>query len=206
MFGGLVHEYNPYICAANTSPVNSTISISSVISPCPISYYYVAELIKSDMTTVQAFLNPYWDNPGLRYIPITIPGGTPYGNYYIRVRQQGTLGSTWSSILYPITFTAPGCIQPLAPNDASMTASKTKERGNESFTFMPNPASSSITVHSEENGTIEIFDFKGNRVSTQIGVVGESFVDISQLPTGYFWIRFIGQSSVSAFGKLIVIR
>jgi hypothetical protein len=39
-----VDEYNPYICAANTSPVNSTISISSVISPCPISYYYVANL------------------------------------------------------------------------------------------------------------------------------------------------------------------
>ena len=63
----------------------------------------------------------------------------------------------------------------------------------DSFSFYPNPASTSITINSAENGVLELFDMYGRKVQAYDIYRGQNFVELQQWQSGLYTIKLNGQ-------------
>ncbi len=67
----------------------------------------------------------------------------------------------------------------------------------------PNPASNQIFVNSGENGNLQIINMQGHCVLNQILSSGTMSIDISNLSSGLYYIRFDGET-VKEINKIII--
>jgi len=75
----------------------------------------------------------------------------------------------------------------------------------ESFSFMPNPASESLSIHTRNKvgAQVEVFSISGIRLRTQKIVGDYTILDISDMPQGMYFLKFIS-GNMTAVKKLIV--
>jgi hypothetical protein len=75
----------------------------------------------------------------------------------------------------------------------------------EGFTFQPNPASSSLLVHSNEvNAILEIRNLNGQLVYSQKLIELESIVPLENLPQGIYILRFSNDETNQNVKKLVI--
>jgi hypothetical protein len=68
------------------------------------------------------------------------------------------------------------------------------------FTFSPNPSSTLITIESSFTASkfqISIFNFQGQEVIQQQVTIPKTFLNISELPAGVYFVRMTGENDVS---------
>ncbi|MCR4964417.1 MAG: T9SS type A sorting domain-containing protein [Bacteroidales bacterium] len=71
------------------------------------------------------------------------------------------------------------------------------------FEIFPNPASDNITVSTEEEATMTIFDQTGRTFAQQHLVMGNNVIDVSSYAAGIYYVRITTEKG-SAVRKLIV--
>lgn len=131
-----------------------------------------------------------------------------HGAVMFNIRQkdnlpQGTVIENTGHIYFDIN---PAVVTNTTINTIDLTVSIAPIAELETVQFYPNPATQSITVVTEENGSaLSIFDMAGRRVHTQMMTTGNNSIDISQLNNGSYVIRVDANGKV-AMSKLMKMQ
>ena len=70
------------------------------------------------------------------------------------------------------------------------------------LTLYPNPAKDAFTLKSFNTGILTLTDIQGKEVQRENIVFGSNYVDISHLPSGTYFYKFVGERQVQS-GKVV---
>ncbi len=77
---------------------------------------------------------------------------------------------------------------------------------NSSLQIWPNPSEEYLQIMSNESGTYELIDFTGKKITNnvQIEKMVPTRMDISQIPRGIYFLKFISSKNQISLKKLML--
>jgi len=77
---------------------------------------------------------------------------------------------------------------------------------NSSIQIWPNPSEEYLQIMSNESGTYELIDFTGKKITNNIQIekMVPTRMDISQIPRGIYFLKFISSKNQISLKKLML--
>jgi hypothetical protein len=126
----------------------------------------------------------------------------------------GVTGNTFSpsaagngafALMYSVT-NANGCSASTIDSITVAPCTGINEAGSVTFALFPNPANTTFTFTSEQQGTVVLMDALGNVVLTRSITASQTEIGVDGLATGMYTVRFTSTSGAISTGKLQVLR
>lgn len=116
---------------------------------------------------------------------------TATGKYTVKLKATNTSGSDSVTKTDYITVQTP-------------TGIITYEPADELLAVFPNPASSSLSIHTPGEGTLSLLDISGKAAWSAPAGNTIQLLDVSHLPKGYYTLRFSGERG--EFNKKLIVQ
>lgn len=143
--------------------------------------------------------------------PYTLSGASPAGGTWSGtavssgVFTPATAGIGSYVISYNVTD-ANGCSGVATDSITVSPCTGINEIGTVTFSMFPNPASGSFVFNASEDGTMEMFDVNGQLVYTSTITADKTEINVSNLSTGSYMVRFTSEQGSISSGKLLIQR
>ncbi len=143
--------------------------------------------------------------------PYTLSGASPAGGTWSGTAVSGgvftpaTAGIGSYVITYNVTD-ANGCSGVATDSITVSPCTGINEIGAVTFSMFPNPASGSFVFNTTEHGTMEMFDVNGQLVYTSTITANKTEINVSNLATGSYMVRFTSQIGSVSTGQLLIQR
>jgi hypothetical protein len=72
------------------------------------------------------------------------------------------------------------------------------------LSLYPNPNNGQFRIGNEESGVVEVYNLRGQRIYTQLIVQTNEFIQLGQVPTGVYLLRFIQENGTVKNAKFVV--
>lgn len=138
----------------------------------------------------------------------TLSGGTPAGGVWSGsgVSAGSFDPSSAGAGTHTITYTytdVNGCSATATDSVTVSTCVGIDEKGNNTFSFFPNPATGSFWFNSAGNGTLELLNLNGQVVQSQQVRSAHEEINVSTLAAGVYMVKFTSEKGVST-AQLII--
>lgn len=143
--------------------------------------------------------------------PYTLSGATPSGGTWSGTAVSGGVFTPATagvgSFVMTYSFTdSNGCSGSGFDSINVSPCTGINELGAMTFSMFPNPASGSFVFNSEVNGTMEMFDVNGQLVYTSTITSTKTEINVSNLASGSYLVRFVSQTGAASTGQLLIQR
>lgn len=205
-------------CGATVSQITGPAS-GSILSPG----FYLVQFVATDTSgnadtcsfRIDVFANPLitMSNPNIVCVTdgnYTLNGSPAGGTWSGTAVTSGMFSpSTAGNGTFALTYSytdVNGCSATGVDTITVAPCTGITETGSTTFSMFPNPATTSFTFNSAENGTVEIFDATGQLVASKSIVAAQTEINTNDFATGMYLVRFTSTSGVISTGQLQVIR
>ncbi|MBL7713213.1 MAG: T9SS type A sorting domain-containing protein [Chitinophagaceae bacterium] len=158
-----------FTASATSTDTKTTITFTDASANAPTSWQWT---FTPPTVTFMSGTSATSQNPQVQF--------TATGKYTVKLKATNVNGSDSATKTDYITVQTP-------------TGIITYEPGDELLAVFPNPAHSSLTIHTPGEGTLSLLDISGKTAWSAPASNTIQLLDISRLPKGYYTLRFSGE-------------